>query len=101
MRRQRRSKVKVLDLRRDVLGDKHPDTIRSMADHLQRHTMYRGGIRRMRRSTVEVLDLRRDVLGDKHPDTIQSMASLAATYHAQGRYKEAEKMYVKVRRDYS
>lgn len=34
--------------------------------------------------------------GEKHPDTIWSMAELAATYHAQGRYNEAEKMYVEV-----
>ena len=60
--------------------------------HLQQHTMTRGGMRRLRRSQVEVLDLRRDVLGEKHPDTIRSMASLAATYHAQGRYEEAEKI---------
>jgi hypothetical protein len=36
------------------------------------------------------------VLGEKHPDTIWSMANLAATYHSQGRYGEAEPMKIKV-----
>jgi tetratricopeptide (TPR) repeat protein len=45
---------------------------------------------------IKVLELRRGVLGDSHPDTIGSMASLAAIYHVQGRYDEAEKMEIKV-----
>jgi hypothetical protein len=45
---------------------------------------------------VEVLGLRREVLGEKHPDTIGSMAHLAVTYHAQGRFAEAEKIKVEV-----
>ncbi|KAH8649570.1 hypothetical protein BGZ61DRAFT_487953, partial [Ilyonectria robusta] len=36
------------------------------------------------------------VLGEKHPDTIRSMGELATTYHAQGRYDEAEEISVKV-----
>jgi hypothetical protein len=42
--------------------------------------------------SVEVLALQREVLGERHPDTTRSMASLAATYHEQGRYSEAEKI---------
>ena len=41
-------------------------------------------------------ELRREVLSAKHPDTIQSMASLAATYHEQGRYAKDETISVKV-----
>jgi tetratricopeptide (TPR) repeat protein len=37
--------------------------------------------------------LRWGVVGEKHPDTIWSMADLAATYHAQGRYSEAEPIF--------
>ena len=41
-------------------------------------------------------EFRKKVLGEKHLDTIQSMADLAVTYHAQGRYEEAEKIVVEV-----
>ncbi|KAM7208983.1 hypothetical protein V8F06_014912, partial [Rhypophila decipiens] len=83
------------ELRRNGLGEKHPDTIRSMADlattyhaqgrYAEAETMY-----------IRVLELRREVLGEKHPDTIWSMASLTATYHAQGRYAENEEISIKV-----
>ncbi|SCO84729.1 uncharacterized protein FRV6_08856 [Fusarium oxysporum] len=71
-------------LRRAVLGEKHPGTIRSMADLA---TTYHAQGRYDKAESIyqEVLDLRREVLGEKHPDTIDSMASLATTYHAQGR----------------
>ena len=45
---------------------------------------------------VEVLEQRRRVLGMDHPDTIMAAANLAATYRAQGRYGEAEKLEVEV-----
>ncbi|KAH7490511.1 hypothetical protein FOMA001_g2273 [Fusarium oxysporum f. sp. matthiolae] len=80
---------RILDLRREVLGEKHPDTIWSMADlavtyHAQ------GRYDEAERLKDEALELRREVVGEKHPDTIKSMADLAATYHGQGRYDEAE-----------
>ncbi|KAF5261751.1 hypothetical protein FOXYS1_7546 [Fusarium oxysporum] len=76
-------------LRRAILGEKHPDTIRSMASlavtyHAQ------GRYKEAESIYQEVLELRREVLGEKHPGTIRSMADLTATYHNQGRYKEAE-----------
>jgi hypothetical protein len=37
--------------------------------------------------------LRREVLGEKHPYTISCMASLATTYHTQGRYNKAGKLH--------
>ncbi|SCO87701.1 uncharacterized protein FRV6_11828 [Fusarium oxysporum] len=98
-------------LRRKVLGEKHPDTIRSMADlaatyHAQgRHDEDEEiavkvlDLRRQGRHdedeeiSVKVLDLRRQVLGEKHPDTIGSLADLATTYHAQGRYDEALQLH--------
>ncbi|KAF5529097.1 hypothetical protein FMEXI_14361, partial [Fusarium mexicanum] len=78
-------------LRREVLGEKHPDTISNMAELA---TTYHAQGRYDKAESIyqEVLELRQEVLGGKHPDTIWSMASLAATYHAQGRYDEAEKL---------
>ncbi|EWZ78201.1 hypothetical protein FOCG_17346 [Fusarium oxysporum f. sp. radicis-lycopersici 26381] len=79
-------------LRRKVLGEKHPDTIRSMAD-LAATYHQQGRHDEDEEISVKVLDLRRQVLGEKHPDTIRSLADLGTTYHAQGRYDEAEELH--------
>ncbi|KAK0743223.1 prion-inhibition and propagation-domain-containing protein [Schizothecium vesticola] len=82
-------------LRRGVLGESHPDTIRSMA--LLAGTYYTQGRHgEAEPIMIKVLELRRQVLGETHPDTIWSMANLATTYHAQGRYGEAEPIDIKV-----
>ncbi|EXK76697.1 hypothetical protein FOQG_18566 [Fusarium oxysporum f. sp. raphani 54005] len=78
-------------LRREVLGEEHPDTIRSMAD-LAATYHAQGRYDEAESICREVLELRREVLGEKHLDTISSMASLATTYHNQGRYDEAERL---------
>ncbi|KAH7459878.1 hypothetical protein FOMA001_g19859 [Fusarium oxysporum f. sp. matthiolae] len=83
------------NLQRGVLGEKHPDTIWSMASLAATYDR-QGRYNEAERLKDEALDLRREVLGEKHPDTIWSMASLAATYHAQGRYHEAEGIYQEV-----
>jgi hypothetical protein len=36
------------------------------------------------------------VLGEEHPSTLTSMANLASTYRNQGRWKEAEELFVQV-----
>ncbi|KAL7903651.1 kinesin light chain [Trichoderma velutinum] len=77
-------KKQALDLRREVFGEKHPDTIWSMAD-LAATYYAQGGYNAAEGIYKQALDLRREVLGEKHPDTIRSMADLAATYGAQGR----------------
>ncbi|KAK4206669.1 P-loop containing nucleoside triphosphate hydrolase protein [Rhypophila decipiens] len=102
------------DLRRAVLGEKHPDTIRSMADLATTYNA-QGRYAEAEPMNINILELRREVLGEKHPDTIWnqntraaagsarretpdtigSMADLAATYRMQGRYTEAEPMKIK------
>ncbi|KAI7762669.1 hypothetical protein LZL87_014290 [Fusarium oxysporum] len=79
-------------LRREVLGKKHPDTIRSMAN-LAATYHQQGRYDEDEEITVKVLELRREVLGKKHPDTISSMADLATAYHAQGRYDKALQLH--------
>ena len=86
---------RVYEFRRKRLGEKHPDTIRSIAN-LATTYHAQGRYEEAEKISVEVLALRRDVLGEKHPDTIQSMASLATIYHTQGRYEEDEKISVEV-----
>jgi tetratricopeptide (TPR) repeat protein len=43
---------------------------------------------------VECLALRKAILGASHPDTLQSMNNLANLYENQGKYDEAEPLYV-------
>ncbi|KAM7213397.1 hypothetical protein V8F06_011247 [Rhypophila decipiens] len=83
------------ELRRAVLGEKHPDTIWSMAELAGTYNA-QGRYAEAERMCIKVLEMRREVLGEKHPDRIESMAALATTYNAQGRYAEAEPMKIKV-----
>src|SRR5437588_1493916 len=45
---------------------------------------------------MKALDGRRTKLGMEHPYTLTSMANLASTYWNQGRWKEAEELFVQV-----
>jgi hypothetical protein len=90
-----RLEIQVLELRKDVLGEKHPDTIRAMGNlastwHQQGRSDEAEGLK------IQVLELRKDVLGEKHPDTILAMANLASTWHQQGRSDEAEGLDIQV-----
>ena len=73
--------VQELDLRKSVLGEKHPDTITAMAN-LASTWWQQGRSDEAERLEVQVLDLRKSVLGEKHPDTITAMANLALTWSA-------------------
>ena len=42
------------------------------------------------------METRKTVLGPEHPDTLTSMDNLASTYRNQGRWTEAEKLFVQV-----
>ncbi|OIW27139.1 hypothetical protein CONLIGDRAFT_579031, partial [Coniochaeta ligniaria NRRL 30616] len=86
---------KAYAFRKRVLGEKHPDTIRSMA-FLGNTYFEQGRHDEAEKRNMEVLGLRREVLGEKHPDTMRSMASLAITYYSQGRYYEAQKRHMEV-----
>src|SRR2546423_5325785 len=68
-------KVQVLELRKAVLGEKHPDTITAMAN-LASTWQQQGRSDEAEGLQVQVLELRKAVLGEKHPDTILAMANL-------------------------
>ncbi|KAF5616098.1 hypothetical protein F25303_13621 [Fusarium sp. NRRL 25303] len=74
-------KDKALELRREVLGEKHPDTTRSMAS-LAATYHNQGRYDKAEQLHQTALDLRRYVLGESHPDTIQSIEYLASTQEA-------------------
>ncbi|CAG8231916.1 unnamed protein product [Penicillium nalgiovense] len=85
---------RLYELRQQMLGESHPDTIRSLASLASTYNE-QGRYREAEPMKVKALELQRQVLGEKHPHTIWSLASLATTYHEQGRYSEAEPIEVK------
>ena len=87
--------VQVLELQKEVVGEKHSDTLTAMAN-LAATWRQQGRFEEAEQLGLQVLELRREVLGEKHPDTLAAMANLAATWRQQGRFKEAEQPEVQV-----
>jgi tetratricopeptide (TPR) repeat protein len=85
---------KALEIRRRVLGEEHPDTLRSMGGMA---VIYENKDRydEAEKLHIKVLEIGRRVMGEEHPDTLRSMGNLANVYRDQGRYDEAEKLYKK------
>jgi tetratricopeptide (TPR) repeat protein len=81
--------------RQRVLGDEHPDTIRSKANLASTYSD-QGRWDEAEKLQSEVLETSKRVLGDEHPSTIRSKANLASTYSGQGRWDEAEKLQSEV-----
>jgi hypothetical protein len=61
-----------------VLGEEHPDTLRT-ASNLASSLSSQGKYARAKRIKREVLGVRRRVLGEEHPETLMSAANLAVT----------------------
>ncbi|KAH8664802.1 hypothetical protein BGZ61DRAFT_593199 [Ilyonectria robusta] len=87
--------IKALELQREVLGEKHPDTMIAMG-HLAATYHGQGRYDEAKEIEVKILELQRKALGEEHPDTICAMGNLAVTYHSQGRYDKAKEIEVKV-----
>ena len=90
-----RISAEVLDLRREVLGNHHPNKITSMAN-LASTYLDQGRWEEAEILLVKVVETYTNKLGPDHPDTLTSMANLASTYRNQGRLKEAEKLQLEV-----
>ncbi|KAG8765205.1 hypothetical protein FRC12_007632 [Ceratobasidium sp. 428] len=90
-----RLEVRVLDARKQTLGELHPDTLRSRA-WLANTYSHQGRWNEAEVLQVRVLDSKKQTLGELHPDTLKSMGNLAETYSHQGRWDEAEALHVRV-----
>ena len=75
-------------LRRQQLGDEHPDTLRAAAQlvEVQRR---QGRFKEAEALNRDTLDLRRKKLGEEHPDTLASLQMSATLEREQGRLKES------------
>ncbi|RYP67309.1 hypothetical protein DL771_007327 [Monosporascus sp. 5C6A] len=87
--------VQATELRRELLGEEHPDTLNSMAN-LASTYLNQGRWEEAESLGVQVMETRKRVLEKEHPDTLTSMSNLASTYWDQGRWKEAESLGVQV-----
>jgi tetratricopeptide (TPR) repeat protein len=81
----------LLAVRRRVLGEEQPDTLRSMMNlALTLHAQ--GDLPAARALQEQVLAVRRRVLGDEHPDTLVVMNDLAETLLSLGMLAEAQQL---------
>ncbi|KAL5386219.1 hypothetical protein DPSP01_004302 [Paraphaeosphaeria sporulosa] len=80
--------VQVMETRKRVLGEEHPDTLTSIAN-LASTYRNQGRWKEAEELEVQVMETRKRVLGEEHPDTLTSMSNLAFTLQSQARHKEA------------
>jgi len=80
-------------LRRDRLGQDHPDTLSSAAD-LAWNLRALGDYQQARTLDEDILTRRRRVLGDDHPATLISAGNLAGDLHALGEDQQAVKLRI-------
>jgi tetratricopeptide (TPR) repeat protein len=85
----------VMQARKRVLGDEHPDTMTNMGNLALTYSN-QGRWKEAEELQVQVMQTMKRMLGDEHPDTLTSMNNLASTYRDQGRWKEAEELEVQV-----
>ena len=83
---------RTLETRRSALGEKHPDTLRSM--HIVASLLRKlGNYKESERMHRQTLTLKETELGKEHRDTLESMNNLGVVLKYQGKYKEAESMH--------
>ncbi|KAK7016820.1 hypothetical protein R3P38DRAFT_3561758 [Favolaschia claudopus] len=85
----------VLEARRRLLGEEHPDTLLSM-NNLALTYGSQGRWTDAEGLQVSVLESWKRLLGEEHPDTLTSLNNLALTYRKQGRWSDAEDLQVAV-----
>jgi len=78
-----------LATRRRVLGDDHPDTLKSI-NKIGQVLQRRGKLEEAEPLFSEALERRRRVLGDDHRDTLVSIANMGYLLRARGELEEAE-----------
>lgn len=68
----------------------------NLATNVTRYLYYLGDYSRAEVIAQDAMSIHMERLGRQHPSTLASMSLLALTYHAQGRWKEAEELEVQV-----
>ena len=85
----------VLEGRKALVGEGHPDVIESMADTAD--VLFHQGFWDKAGELYEViLELRRVKFGETHSDTLETMHNMVNNYYVQGRFAEAEALCSRV-----
>jgi hypothetical protein len=87
--------ARMMETRKRVLGEEHPDTLTSMAN-LASTYRNQGRWKEAEELDVRVMETRKRVLGEEHPDTLASMNNLAHTYRDLNRSEKAVELMEKV-----
>jgi len=82
-----------LELRRQVLGDHHPDTFAAMGD-LGSLFLANDKLTEAETFLVQAMQGLRQTRGALHPDTLQTMIAVAQAYRGQGKLADAERLLV-------
>jgi tetratricopeptide (TPR) repeat protein len=77
-----------LEMRRELLGDKHPDVAASLSNLASCHARL-GNQPRALELGKQALEMRRELLGGKHPDVATSLSILASRHAELGDYPGA------------
>jgi tetratricopeptide (TPR) repeat protein len=80
--------TQVLEIRRTLLGEAHPDTATSLNNLAKLHEA-QGNYDRAEPLLQQSLAIYRQVFGESHPSTATSLNNLGALYHTQGDYAKA------------
>lgn len=83
--------TRALELRRDLLGDDHVDTLTSLA-HLAELRLDQGEMEESEALWRRAWEGRRELLGGDHPDTLTAKDYTALTLSYQMEYDEAERL---------
>jgi tetratricopeptide (TPR) repeat protein/nucleoside phosphorylase len=87
--------LRVLTIRKQVLGPKHPVTLISLAEVASTY-LSQGRWKDAEKVLEQVIEVYKQVLGPEHPSTLRSMSCLATIYGNQRRWKEAEELLAQV-----
>ncbi|CAE7123276.1 unnamed protein product, partial [Rhizoctonia solani] len=92
---QSKLETQVLDARKRVLGEGHPDTLGSINTLAVLYSKL-GQYEEAMKLEVQVIDARGRLLGEEHPDTVGSINNFAVVCSKMGRYDAAERLGVQV-----
>jgi eukaryotic-like serine/threonine-protein kinase len=91
----RRQIERALQIRRELLGERDQETMRSMSI-LALVCRYAGEYSQAESLGTRVLELQSRVLGGRHRDTMATMSDLMELYRSQGKYPQAESLGTKL-----
>jgi tetratricopeptide (TPR) repeat protein len=84
--------VQVLEIKRRVLGEDHPDTLADMGN-LAGIYMASDRLEEALPLNVQMLENSKRVLGEEHPSTLGATTNLGFVYSMLGRFEEAAEMF--------